>query len=150
MIKIIIKCITIVFWNSHFVISTLFLIKLLESALNSQPTQPVETLQWSVVNASPLNQYIITQEESLFNYIAANSDLFVRDYLEFWVCIEHNVFNGALDVFSPAGQPRNGVVMAYFLPAVTRRWYWDMGFSVRARKHISKHTSIQVVRVASN
>lgn len=68
-------------------------------------------------------------------------------YLEFWVGIEHDVFNGALDVLSPAGQPRHSVVISNLLPVVTSRRHWVTGFSVGPRKSVYKqlqHWSINL------
>lgn len=45
--------------------------------------------------------------------------------LEFGVGVEHDVFNGALDVLSPTGQPCHAIVMSNLLPAVTGRWHRD-------------------------
>lgn len=58
----------------------------------------------------------------------------LTDYLEFWVGIEHDVLNGALDVLSPAGQPCHSVVMSDLLPVVTNRRHRDTAFSVNERE----------------
>lgn len=64
--------------------------------------------------------------------------MFEEGYLEFRVSIKHDVFNGALDIFSPASQPRHGVVTSNFLPAVTSRRDGDPGFAARKRRYVIK------------
>lgn len=54
-------------------------------------------------------------------------------YLKFGICIEHDVFDGTLDVFRPTGQPSHSVVMSHLLPVVARRRVGDAGISVRAK-----------------
>ena len=55
-------------------------------------------------------------------------------YLEFGVGVEHDVFDGALDVLRPAGQPRHSVVMPNLFPAVTSRGRRDTRFSAKQEK----------------
>lgn len=55
----------------------------------------------------------------------------MRFYLEFGVCVQHDVFAGTLDVLGPAGQPGHSVVMSYLFPVVTSRGLWDTGVTVR-------------------
>lgn len=62
-------------------------------------------------------------------------------YLKFGVGIKHDVFNGALDVLSPAGQPCHSVVMSNLLPVVTSRWHRDTGFSANEREGVQKMTA---------
>lgn len=68
--------------------------------------------------------------------------LFEEGYLEFRVSIKHDVFNGALDIFSPASQPCHGVVASYFLPAVTSRRDGDPGFTARKKEHVIKYITV--------
>lgn len=49
----------------------------------------------------------------------------LRLYLQFGICVEHDVFAGTLDVLGPASQPGYGVVMPYLFPAVTSRGHWN-------------------------
>lgn len=51
-------------------------------------------------------------------------------YLELWVGIKHDVFNGALNVLSPAGQPCYSVVVSNLLPTVTSRRHRNTSLSV--------------------
>lgn len=60
-----------------------------------------------------------------------------RSYLEFGVCVEHDVFARTLDALGPAGQPGHRVVMSYLFPAVTSRGLWDTGTAGgQFRKHV--------------
>lgn len=60
----------------------------------------------------------------------------MRLYLQFGICVQHDVFAGTLDVLGPAGQPGYRVVMPYLFPAVTSRGHWDTGIAVVQWNHI--------------
>lgn len=71
----------------------------------------------------------------LFQRLFSSMEIF---YLQFGVCVEHDVFDGSLDVLSPTGQPSHGVVVSHLLPVMSGRRVGDAGVPARAKGNVRK------------